>query len=178
MTRLILVAAALTVVAACSGAPGQTAQPTAAPTGAIPTAAPTAPSTDAAPSQAPVTGSACDLVPAAALTTIFGGTVNVAADDAETPNSCTITPPSGQGITIPLVIRYGTNETIEAAKMVISDGTDLSVAGHAAYYGDLMGGILYVDAGGGQTVVVQAPLQSDMQATLVRIAEVALANWP
>lgn len=127
------------------------------------------PSTDVG-SQAPISGSACDLVTQDELTQIFGGAPTVSA---ESDGSCSITPPNQF---VPMVLRYGEGESIAAGKLVAGNGQDLTVGGYPAYYGELFGGILYVEKNG-QTLVAQAPLNNDAKDTLVAIATAAIARF-
>jgi hypothetical protein len=77
------------------------------------------------------------------------------------------------------VVRFGCQgESIEVAKMITSEGRDLTIAGLPAYYGEPLGGILYVERGG-DTLVIQAPLQADdpLPAQMEAIAELAISRW-
>ncbi|HUP82732.1 MAG TPA: hypothetical protein VM284_00905, partial [Candidatus Limnocylindria bacterium] len=88
--------------------------------------------------------------------------------------TCNVT---GADSIIPIVIRYGENESISAAKLVIDNGEDLTIAGNPAYYGELMGGILYIEKAG-QTLVLQAPLSTESKDALIAAATVAMARFP
>ena len=87
---------------------------------------------------------------------------------------CTITPPDSF---IPLVMRYGTSETIATGKLITSNGQDLTIGGSPAYYGEFAGGILYVEKGG-QTLVLQAPLSTELKDKLIAVANVAITRFP
>jgi len=116
---------------------------------------------------------ACALVTPEEVSQITGSQMSITA---ATANECTY----GSAEIFPIfVLRFGFGETIEAAKMIISNGRDLTISGLPAFYGELMGGILYVERGS-DTLVVQAPLQAegDIASQMERIAELAVSRWP
>jgi hypothetical protein len=116
---------------------------------------------------------ACALVSVEEMSQITGSTMSVTA---ATANECTY----GSDSIFPIyVVRFGFGETIEAARMITQNGRDLTIAGLPAYYGELMGGILYVERGS-DTLVVQAPLQAedDTPTQMEQIAELAVSRWP
>ena len=179
MYRLAASLVMIVAVAACGGSPAQptaapTGAPTAAPTGGAATAAPTAAQTPAdAPTQPAQPGAsrACFLS-AQEMSQIVGSTMSV-TESSE--NECTY----GSGGMFPIfVIRVNSGETIEAAKMITTNGRDLTIGGLPAYYGELMGGILYVQRGS-DTFVIQAPLQAEEQVItqMQRIAEAVIPRW-
>jgi hypothetical protein len=114
--------------------------------------------------------SACRLITAAEAAGVLGGTVTTNADPA---GGCTLIPSEG----FPIVIRSGTSETIATAKMITSNGQDLSIGGAPAYYGELMGGLLYIEKGG-QTLVFQAALSTDSKDKLIALANIAITRFP
>jgi hypothetical protein len=84
---------------------------------------------------------------------------------------------TGPDSIIPIVIRYGEDESIAAAKLVTENGVDLTIAGNPAYYGELMGGILYIEKAG-QTLVLQAPLSTELKDALIAAGTVAITRFP
>ncbi len=158
-----LIISAFAIVAACGGsatqAPTQAAgQPTQAagqPTQAAgqPTQAAGQPTqAGGLPTTAAAGGGDCALISAAKVTSIVGSTMTV--QDSK-PDNCTFlgdfTSQSGFG---GLNVRTGSGETISAAKTVWGGGQDLTVAGHPAYWAPGVTA-LYVDLGGGNSMVVQ-----------------------
>lgn len=159
---------------ACGGA----AAPTPAPTGVTPTNAPTGAPTNppagtptTAPGSVAPTGNACALVTQAEVDAIFGGTVTIEEQEG---GECNITPPDSF---IPIVIRYGEDESIAVAKMIVENGEDLTIGGNPAYYGELMGGILYIEKAG-QTLVLQAPLSTELKDPMIAVANIAITRFP
>ena len=97
-----------------------------------------------------------------------------AAIEEQDDGTCNVTPADSF---IPIVIRYGENESIEAAKLIVENGEDLTIGGNPAYYGEFMGGILYIEKGG-QTLVLQAPLSNEDKDKLISVANVAITRFP
>ena len=170
---LSLLLMGLLITACSSGGPGTTIRPIVIPSFSIPsiqlppgfTIPPIAiPSVD--PAQ-----SACRLITADEAASVLGGPVTVTPDP---DGSCTFLP---TGTFFPIVVRSGTDESIATAKMILSNGVDLTVGGAPAYYGELMGGILYIEKGG-QTLVLQAALSNDMKDKLVALANIAITRFP
>lgn len=160
---------ALTIVAvACGGGASPTATP--AGPGASPTNAPGATATAAPGTVAPGT-SACALVTQADADAAFGAGATIEAQD---DGSCNVTPADSF---IPIVIRYGDGESIATAKLITENGQDLTIGGSPAYYGELMGGILYIEKGG-QTLVLQAPLSTESKDVMIALANLIITRFP
>jgi hypothetical protein len=132
----------------------------------------TPPDGEATPPSNPSESRACQLVSAEEMAGIIGQPMTIT--DVE-ESSCTYTAESLFPI---FVLRIGTGETIDAAKMITENGRDLTIGGLPAYYGEFMGGILYVQRGS-DSLVVQAPLQADdpIPAQIQAIAELAVTRW-
>ena len=173
----------LTAVAIAAVACGGRTTPT--PAGATPTlagATPTLAGTSATPgtpgatpTTAPGTAvagrNACLLITQLEADASFEGATTITTQD---DGSCEITPPDSF---IPVIIRYGEDESIAAAKLIVENGEDFTILGNPAYYGEFMGGILYIEKGG-QTLVLQSPLSTEMRDQLVTIANAAIARFP
>lgn len=170
--KFALVGAIAIAALACGGGT-PTSAPTATPAdGSAPVVTPTAPTGTVAPtgSVAPA-GSACELITQDEANLVFGGTVTIAAQD---DGSCEITPPDS---VLPVVIRYGDGETIDAAKLIVEDGVDVTIGGFRAFYGEIMGGILYIEKDG-QTLVLQSPLSTEVKDQMIALATAAIARFP
>ena len=165
----LLSAIAIAAVACGGGAAPTPAGSTATPAGA--TATPGVPGATATTPPAVIGQPACALVTQGEMDAVFGGTATIEQSEDGT---CSVTGPDSL---IPIVIRYGENESISAAKMVVDNGEDLTVAGNPAYYGELMGGILYIEKGG-QTLVLQAPLSTESKELLIGAGFAAIARFP
>jgi hypothetical protein len=164
----LLGAIAMAAVACGGGATPTPAGATATPAGA--TATPGMPGATA--TTGPVAGAgACHLVTQAEMDTVFGGTATITEDEDGT---CNVTPPDSF---IPIVIRYGQDESIANAKLIVENGEDLTIGGNPAYYGEFMGGILYIEKGG-QTLVLQAPLSTEDKDNLIAVANIAITRFP
>ena len=164
----------LSAIAIAAVACGGGAAPTAQPTGGQPTGTPGG-TAAATPTTAPGTvvpgQDACALVTQVEMDAVFGGTTTIEKQD---DGACNVTGPDS---IIPIVIRYGVDESIAAAKLVIDDGEDLTINGNPAYYGELMGGILYIEKTG-QTLVLQAPLSTESKDLLIEVGTVAITRFP
>ncbi|HUP82558.1 MAG TPA: hypothetical protein VM284_00005, partial [Candidatus Limnocylindria bacterium] len=123
----LLSAIAIAAVACGGGSAPTPAGATATPAGA--TATPGAPA--GTPTTAPVVPgqAACALITQAEMDIVFGGAATI---EQQEDGTCNVT---GADSIIPIVIRYGENESISAAKLVIDNGEDLTIAGNPAYYG-------------------------------------------
>lgn len=97
-------------------------------------------------------------------------TVTMTPDQA---GQCTVTP---AGELIGVIIRNGEGETIEAAKMITTNGQDLTIGGSPAYYGELMGGILYIQKGD-RVLVLQAPLANDLKDELIAVGNIVAPRF-
>ncbi len=73
--------------------------------------------------------------------------INWTLADAGTANNCTFVDASLSGTVSGFNVRKGTKETIATAKLVDPAGQDMTVAGHAAFWGPSFHQ-LYVDLGG------------------------------
>ena len=123
------------------------------------------------PTPVPAGDSTCRFVTAEEMAAIFGGPVNLVPGDT---GDCTITPSTGS---IGIVMRIGQGETLQVAKLIAStNGQDLTVAGLPAWYGEFLGGILYVERNG-NSLVLQAPLDNAAKDKLVAIANAAVPRW-
>jgi hypothetical protein len=160
----------LSVVALAAVACGGGAAVTPTPAGPGSTNAPGATATPASATGAPG-GSACRLVTQADADAALGAGATIAEEE---DGSCNVTPAES---IIPIVIRYGVNEDIATAKMIVDNGEDLTIGGSPAYYGELMGGILYI-AKGGQTLVLQAPLSTESKDEMVALANLIITRFP
>ena len=170
----IIVAAACTSISIGSPAPSITIPSFAIPSFAIPSFAIPSfaiPSLDVPSSPVPPGNSLCALATPEELAPAMGtATVTMTPDQA---GQCTVTP---AGELIGVIIRNGQGETIEAAKMITSNGQDLAVGGSPAYYGELMGGILYIQKGD-RVLVLQAPLATDLKDELIAVANIVAPRF-
>lgn len=115
--------------------------------------------------------SLCSLATAQELAPALGAaTVTMTPDDT---GQCTVTP---SGELVGIIIRNGQGETIEAAKMITSNGQDVVIAGLPAYYGELLGGILYIQKGD-RMLVLQAPLNTDLKDELIAVGNIVAPRF-
>jgi hypothetical protein len=165
----LLSAVAIAAVACGGGAAPTPAGATATPAGGTPAA--TAAATPATtPGGQPGQG-ACHLVTQAEMDTVFGGTVTIVEEE---DGGCNVTPPNSF---IPVNIRYGVDESIAVARDIVDNDEDLTIGGNPALYGELFGGILYVEKGG-QTLVLQSPLSTELRDKMIAVAEIAITRFP
>ena len=163
----VLGALAIAAVACGGGAAPTPAGSTATPAGSTATPA----GATATPGAVVGGQPACALVTQAEMDTVFGGATTI---EQQEDGTCNVTGPDS---IIPIVIRYGEGESISAAKLVVDNGEDLTIAGNPAYYGELMGGILYIEKAG-QTLVLQAPLSTESKDVLIGAGTAAIARFP
>lgn len=160
----------LSAIAIAAVACGGAAAPTPAPTGATPTGTPAVTPTTAPGTVVPGQ-SACRLVTQADADAALGAGAKI---EEQEDGSCNVTPADSF---IPIVIRYGDGESIAAGKMVTDNGQDLTIGGSPAYYGELMGGILYIEKAG-QTLVLQAPLSTESKDVMIALANLIITRFP
>ena len=165
--RVALLTALAAVAVACGGGAPATATPGGPGT---PTNAPGATAT-VAPATGGPTGSACALVTQADADAALGAGATIEEQD---DGACNVTPADS---IIPIVIRYGEGESIAAGKLITENGQDLTIGGSPAYYGELMGGILYIEKGG-QTLVLQAPLSTESKDVMIALANLIITRFP
>jgi hypothetical protein len=94
-----------------------------------------------------------------------------------TSNDCTY----ASGIGIPSIsIRFNSGETLDAARMILEEPEDVTVAGNPAVFGEFMGSLLYVQEGG-NVLVFQAiwdKERAEGKTALTALAEAALPRFP
>ncbi len=167
IARLFLISAAVLVAAACTSitipgqSPGATIPPINLPSFQIPSFQlpsnlPSLPPIGI-PTVAPGgdTTGMCALVTEAEMSSIMGAQMSVSESST---SQCTWTSPSF----LPTVIlRTGDNETIAIGKMIATtNGQDLTIGGFPAYYGELMGSLMWIDKSG-RTLAIQVPVWSE-----------------
>jgi hypothetical protein len=181
MKRLFLLLLSALFVAACGGgvAPTPTGgQPTAGQptqTAAQPTPADTGEEPDGETLPPDPSSGACRLLTPQEVATAMGeATVTVTS---ATSNDCTYS----AGIGIPSVsIRFNSGETLDAARMILEEPEDITIAGNPAVFGEFMGSLLYVQEGG-NVLVFQAlwdKERAEAKTTLTALAEAALPRFP
>ena len=122
-------------------------------------------------------GGTCSIISAEEMATVAGQAFSLVASG--TPTNCTfIGDFSGSSNITGLNGRTGSGETIEVGKLIAPGGQDIQISGHNAYWGAAFGGgLLYVDLGNGDTLVVQIVTATDIEAAkgvAVKIAEAVL----
>jgi hypothetical protein len=117
------------------------------------------------------TGGDCSILSSAKANAATGITWTFAS---ETPGACTFIDTTFSTPISTFNVRNGTSETIATAKLIDAAGTDLNVAGHAAFWGPLFHQ-LYVDLGG-DTLVILIPT-TDNAAGLELAQKVANAYF-
>jgi len=176
LARIALAVLSLLVVLACGGAPRPATQPPVpTPTTGTPTQAGGATATPAGATATPggVTGTgACSLITTAELSAILGAEMNQAEASA---TECSWFATTGfPGINL----RFEEGD-LGAAGASLANPQDITVAGHPAVVGSLMGVIVYVGRGNIQ-LVVQSVFTDDtpeVRQQIIRIAETAVGRW-
>ena len=110
------------------------------------------------------TSGACALVTEAEMSTAVGAQMTV---ESNTGTQCTYISPT---ITPTAIVRYDSGETIAAAKMITSNGRDLTIGGNPAYYGEFAGSLLYIDKGG-RILVIQLIWSLDGDEAVQKISQ-------
>ncbi|CAN5723248.1 hypothetical protein BH24CHL5_BH24CHL5_10140 [soil metagenome] len=161
-TLIVLAAGAVLATACTSITPGATVAPPSVP----PIDLPSVPPIDL-PTVAPGgnTSGACALVSESEMTSMMGEPMTVSASEG---TICTWTSTS---ILPTVVLRYDSGETIQAGKLITSNGRDLTIAGNPAYYGEFAGSLLYIEKGG-RPLVVQAVWDLEGDAGVQRISQI------
>ena len=95
-------------------------------------------------------GGDCAILSTANANAATGMTWTLAGTDA---NTCTFVDATLSGATSGFNLRRGTGESIATARLLEANGQDLTVAGHAAFWGPLLHQ-LYVDLGGDTLVIL------------------------
>jgi len=95
-------------------------------------------------------GGDCAILSTANANAATGMTWTLAGTDA---NTCTFVDATLSGATSGFNLRRGTGESIATARLLEANGQDLTVAGHAAFWGPLLHQ-LYLDLGGDTLVIL------------------------
>jgi hypothetical protein len=179
-----LSALAILALAACGGSPAATAGASAAATSAsAASAAPASAATSdggaaASPPPSAAAVDTCALLTQADLKTVTS--LDYGPGTPDTVGQCIWT---DQGRDAGIVVVYVQDVALDFIKTSFAGGTDVTVAGHAGYWNPGEGlRSLWVDVGGGRTLVLSFPKAASLgaadQANAIKLAEIAIGKLP